>query len=139
MPEAILTKQNGAVHMDKSFDYLCSLLRNGTYTVKITRKTQPRTISQNALMWMWFKCMEDATGTPKNDFHDYYKAKFLGREIAVGSKWVHVIGSTTELNSLQMTEYLNRIQVDAAQEFGISLPLPADRHYQNFISEYSNR
>lgn len=139
MPEAILTKCNGEVSMDKSFDYLCSLLQNGTYSVKIIRKTQPRTVSQNALMWMWFKCMEEATGTPKDDIHDYYKAKYLGRDIAVRGRWVHVIGSTTDLNTLQMTDYLNKIQADAATEFGINLPLPADRHYQDFINEYRNR
>lgn len=139
MPEATLVKSNGKVSMDKSFDYLCSLLRNGTYTVKIVRKTQPRTVSQNALMWMWFTCMEEATGTPKSDIHDYYKAKYLGRDIAVSGRWVHVIGSTTDLNTLQMTDYLNKIQADAATEFGINLPLPADRHYQDFINEYKNR
>ena len=46
MAELILTKRNGEVSMDKSFEYLCSLLRNGVYTVKIVRKTEPRTISQ---------------------------------------------------------------------------------------------
>lgn len=48
MAETILTKRDGVVSMDKTFDYLCSLLRNGVYTVKIVRKTEPRTISQNA-------------------------------------------------------------------------------------------
>ena len=76
MADAILTKRDGVVSMDKSFDFLCSTLRNGVYTVKIIRKTEPRTISQNSLMWMWYKCMEEATGTPKEDFHDYYKAKW---------------------------------------------------------------
>lgn len=41
MAEAILTKQNGVVTMDKSFDYLCSTLKNGTYTVSIKRKVEP--------------------------------------------------------------------------------------------------
>ena len=35
-------------------------------------------------MWMWYKCMEEATGTPKEDFHDYYKAKYLSRDVVVG-------------------------------------------------------
>lgn len=91
MAEATLTKCNGEVSMDKSFDYLCSLLQNGTYTVKIVRKTQPRTIPQNSLMWMWFKCMAEATGTPKDDIHDYYKAKFLGRDVVVrGLSLIHI-------------------------------------------------
>ena len=125
--------------MDKSFEYLCSLLRNGVYTVKITRRVEPRTIPQNSLMWMWYKCMEDNTGTPKDDFHDYYKAKFLSRQVVIGNRWVTVVGSTTDLNTLQMTNYLNKVQADAATEFGIILPLPADRHYQAFVDEYKVR
>lgn len=139
MAEAILTKRDGEVSMDKSFEYLCSLLRNGVYTVKIVRKTEPRTISQNSLMWMWYKCMEEHTGTPKEDFHDYYKTKFLSREVVVGKRWVWVTGSTTDLNTLQMTNYLEKVKADAATEFGITLPLPADRHYQSFVDEYKIR
>ena len=139
MADAILTKRDGVVKMDKSFDYLCSLLRNGVYTVKITRRVEPRTIPQNSLMWMWYKCMEEHTGTPKDDFHDYYKAKFLSRQVVIGNRWVTVVGSTTDLNTLQMTNYLNKVQADAATEFGINLPLPADRHYQAFVDEYKVR
>lgn len=125
--------------MDKSFELMCSLLRNGEYTVKIVRKTQPRTISQNSLMWMWYKCMEDATGQRKEDFHDYYKTKFLSRQVVIGGRWVTVFGSTTDLNTLQMTNYLEKVKADAATEFGITLPLPEDRSYQEFVTEYRTR
>lgn len=134
--EANLTKRNGIVKMDKDFSLMCQLLRNGEYTVKILRKTQPRTIPQNALMWMWYKCMEEATGTPKNDFHDYYKQKFLSRQIAIGRRWLTVPGSTKDLNTLQMTNYLEKVKADAAVEFGIILPLPDDKNIQSFIQEY---
>lgn len=137
--DANLSKINGVVTMDKDFDFMCSLLRNGEYTVKIVRKTQPRTISQNSLMWMWYKCMEDATGQSKDDFHDYYKAKFLSRQIVVRNRWVTVVGSTTDLNTLQMTEYLEKVKADAAVEFGIALPLPQDRNYQAFVNHYRIR
>lgn len=133
--DANLSKVDGVVKMDRDFNLMCSLLRNGEYTVKIVRKTQPRTISQNSLMWMWYKCMEEATGQSKDDFHDYYKAKFLARQIVIGGRWVTVVGSTTKLNTLQMTNYLEKVKADAATEFGISLPLPEDRNYQAFISE----
>ena len=137
--EANLSKVNGIVSIDKSFDLMCSLLRNGEYTVRIIRKTTPRTISQNSLMWMWYKCMEEATGQPKEDFHDYYKAKFLSRDIAIGKKRVRVVGSTTDLNTLQMTDYLEKVKADAAVEVGIMLPLPVDRNYQAFVNEYRTR
>lgn len=137
--DANLVKRDGKWTMDRDFDMMCSLLRNGEYTVKIIRKTQPRTISQNSLMWMWYKCMEEATGQPKEDFHDYYKAKFLARPIAIKGKWVKVVGSTTDLNTLQMTDYLEKVKADAAIEFGITLPLPEDRTYQSFVDYYKIR
>lgn len=137
--DANLSKVNGVVTMDKDFSLMCSLLRNGEYTVKIVRKTKPRTIPQNSLMWMWYKCMEEHTGQPKEDFHDYYKAKFLSRQIPFHNRWVTVVGSTTDLNTLQMTNYLEKVKADAATEFGITLPLPQDRTYQAFIDEYRHR
>ena len=137
--DATLIKRDGEVTMDKDFSFMCSLLRNGEYKVSITRKTKPRTISQNSLMWVWYTCMEEATGKPKEDFHDYYKSKYLSRDVAVGNKWYRVPGSTTDLNTLQMTNYLEKVKADAATEFGITLPLPEDRNYEAFVAEYRIR
>ncbi len=135
----ILTKRDGKVTMEKPFDFLCSLLRDGVYVLSIKRKTEPRTVSQNALMWMWFKCMEDNTGTEKQDWHDYYCAKFLMREANFGRKRFSVVGGTSTLNTVQMTDFMNKVQADAATEWGITLPLPADRYYQEFIQHYRYR
>ena len=139
MAEAILTKQNGVVTMDKSFDYLCSTLKNGTYTVSIKRKVEPRTLSQNALMWLWFTCIEQETGTDKQDVHDYYCNRFLRRTSYFRGKEMVIAGSTSKLNTVQMTDFLNKVQADAAAELGITLPLPADRYYNEFINEYKDR
>ena len=68
---AILVKEKGVVRIDKPFDFMCSQLRNGRYKVVIERYTEPRTISQNALMWLWFTCIEQETGTDKQDVHDW--------------------------------------------------------------------
>ena len=136
--EATLTKTNGEVTLSKPFDLLCSLLRNGVYTLKITRKTTKRSLPQNKLMWMWYKCIEDSTGTPANDIHEYYKSKFLCYPKTIYGKQYIVVGSTTSLNTTQFTEYLNKIQADAATELGIRLPLPDDQGYDQFIDMYNN-
>lgn len=125
--------------MEKSFDFLCSLLRNGDYTVEIKRKTKPRTIPQNSLMWMWYTCMAESTGQDKEDFHDYYRAKFLKRHVMVKGCPYTVIGSTTKLTTEQMTDFLERVKADAASEFGITLPLPEDQNFQSFVSEYRSK
>ena len=135
----ILTKRDGKVTMEKSFDFLCSLLRDGVYVLSIKRKTEPRTVSQNALMWMWFKCMEESTGAEKQDWHDYYCAKFLMREANFGRKRFSVVAVSFKKNTVQMTDFMNKVQADAATEWGITLPLPADRYYQEFIQHYRYR
>lgn len=50
-----------------------------------------------------------------------------------------VSGSTSKLNTLQMKVFLDKVQADAAAEFGINLPLPADKYYNDFINEYRHR
>lgn len=42
--EATLTKKDGKVQMDKSFEFMCSTLRNGEYTITIKRKTTAKNV-----------------------------------------------------------------------------------------------
>ena len=55
--EATIIKKDGKATLDKPFEFMLSLLRNGEYTLTIKRKTKPRTLNQNALMWQWFRCI----------------------------------------------------------------------------------
>lgn len=137
--EAILTKIDGEVNISKSFEFMCSQLKNGRYRLKIERYTEPRTLNQNALMWLWFTCIEQETGTDKQDVHDYYCNLYLRRTAYIKGKETVIAGSTSKLNTVQMTDFMNKIQADAAAELGIVLPLPADRFYQEFINEYQYR
>lgn len=133
---AILVKEKGVVRLDKPFDFMCSQLRNGRYRLTIERYTEPRTLNQNALMWLWFKCIEDETGTPGKETYNHYCRKFLSYVNEWGEE---VYDTSSHLNTKQMTEFLQKIQADAASELGIILPLPADRYYQEFINEYKYR
>ena len=136
--EAILVKEKGVVSMDKSFDFICSQLPNGRYKLKIERYTEPRTLSQNALMWLWFTCIERETGTDKLDVHDYYCNLFLRRRTFIKGREMTIAGSTSKLNTIQMTNFLEKVKADAATELGIVLPLPEDMFYQEFIDFYKN-
>ena len=53
-----LRKEAGRLIFDKELPYVFSLLKNGTYIIEIKQASTRRTISQNALMWMWFACVE---------------------------------------------------------------------------------
>ena len=130
-------KKDGRVSLDTDLDYLFSTLRNGSYNLTLKRVNEKRTVNQNDLMWMWFRCIENDTGTDKNDIYMYYCKKFLCKVIRVGEKVEKVYETSSMLNTAQMTEFMNKIQADAASEFGITLPITEDKYFEAFYQQYN--
>ena len=83
--------------------------------------------------------IEQETGTDKQDVHDYYCNLYLRRTTIIKGKETVIAGSTSKLNTLQLTDFLNKVKADAATELGITLPLPEDRYYNEFVNEYKYR
>lgn len=130
-------KKDGRVSLDTDIDYLFSTLRNGSYNLILKRVNEKRTINQNDLMWMWFRCIENDTGTDKNDIYMYYCKKFLCKIIRVGEKVEKVYETSSMLNTAQMSEFMKKIQADAASELGITLPIPEDKYFEAFYQQYN--
>lgn len=113
------------------------LLSNGQYVISIKRTNTKRSIEQNNLMWMWFECIARETGTNKDDIYMYYCKKFLCKVITIGEKMEKIYNTSSKLNTEQMTDFLNKIQADAASEFGIRLPSPEDRFFEAFYNQFN--
>jgi hypothetical protein len=111
-------------------------LSNGKYLISVTRDVERRSLSQNALMWLWFSCIEQETGTDKNDVHDYYCIRFLNRRTTINGREEMIVGGTSKLDTAQFADFLNKVQADAASEFGIRLPNPEDAYFESFRQEY---
>ena len=133
----IMTKNDGRLTFDVELPYVFSLLANGKYTITIKRASEKRSIPQNDLMWMWLTCIERETGTPKDDVYMYYCKKFLMKTIQVGNKMERIYNTSSKLNQEQMSEFLTKIQVDAATELGITLPKPEDRFFEQFYAQFN--
>ena len=132
----VMRKQDGRLTFDVELPYLFSLLQNGTYTITVKRQSEKRSIAQNDLMWMWMQCIENETGTPKDEVYMYYCKKFLMRTVSIGERMDRIYMTSSKLNSEQMTAFLNQIQADAASELGITLPTPQDRYFEQFYQDY---
>ncbi|MBR1448334.1 MAG: hypothetical protein IJ588_06280 [Prevotella sp.] len=111
-------------------------LRNGRYTVTISPERQPRSLDQNALMWLWFTCIEHETGVSRQDVHDYYCKRFLRKTIHWNDHDEVIVEGTSKQSKDRMTDFLNQVQSDALTEFGIRLPLPEDLYFQDFYDTY---
>lgn len=133
----ILTKKDGRVTLDQELPYIFSTLANGTYTITIKRASEKRTISQNDLMWMWLQCISNETGTPKDDIYMYYCKKFLMKTVTIGNRMERIYTTSSKLNTVEMTNFLNQIQADAQTELGITLPIPTDRFFECFYQQYN--
>lgn len=131
-----LTKNGEQVSFSKEPAAVVSLLSNGRYTVTISREKEPRSLDQNALMWMWFTCISQETGASVQDVHDYYCRAFLMKEIAWNGRTEIIFSGTSKLTKEKMTWFLDKVQADAAAEFGITLPLPEDRNFEVFYQMY---
>lgn len=132
-------KEQGVIRwLDQPIGLMFDLVSNGEYTLEIKKKVKKRTVDQNALMWMWFTCIEEDTGTLKQDVHDYYCKKFLRRIVVINGKEEVVVRSTSKLNTAEMTAFLNKVQADAASEFGIRLPSPDDQFFNAFTNRYEH-
>lgn len=135
MKQVTITKEDGQVRIDTDLDYLFSTLRNGVYTLTIKRASEKRTVAQNDLMWMWFACIENETGTAKDDVYNHYCKKFLSKPDPMGEGFIN--DTSSRLNTKQMTDFMMKIQADAASELGITLPVPDDRYFEDFYQQYN--
>ncbi len=133
----IMTKNDGRLTFDVDLPYVFSLLKNGKYTITIKKASEKRSVPQNDLMWMWLTCIERETGTPKDDVYMYYCKKFLMKTIKVGDREERIYNTSSKLNTEQMSEFLTKIQADAATELGITLPKPEDRFFEAFYAQFN--
>lgn len=110
----------------------------GTYLLTFERAKKPRSSEQNRLMWLWFTCIAKGWSEATNrtftsqDVHDAYCLMFLPIQTPKGA----VAGRTSGLTTEQMTEFLNKVQADAASEYGITLPNPEDRYFEIWAKQY---
>jgi len=137
-----ITKEGGVVlnrdYIHETLDNALKTVANGQYTLSIKRKVKKRTLDQSRWFWLCMTCLERSseTGSSKEDFHDFYCTKFLRRRISVNGTDTIVIGGTSKLNTVAFNEFMEKIYLDVAENYGIHLPHPDDLQWEAFQNEY---
>ena len=143
-----ILKENGVVTDVRNINDLCAYMPNGEYVLTIETKAQwerkrPRTLSQNALKWVWFEAISNLFNQQYGDdywnaqkVHDYFCDMFKKIEVTSDGRPYNVPVRTSKLNKKQMTEFMNKIQGYIAAEHGASVPLPDDDKYADFEAMY---
>ena len=111
----------------------------GDYSLKLEKSTIKRSISQNALLWVWMEvCSKEwAEATDvhytKEQFKEYFCRKFLPVTDMEGNT---IGGSTSTLSSEEMAAFLTKIQVFALQEWDITLLGAEDNMFNEWKRQY---
>jgi hypothetical protein len=87
--------------------------------LRIELQTNTRTLSQNALYWLYLEVIERETGNNANDMHEYFRRTLLPPKfIKVMGKEIKIPKSTTELKKTEFGDYMDRISA----ETGVAIP-----------------
>lgn len=106
--------------IEKAKFYVKELFKNNFY-IEIKAVKACRSNLQNRFYWQILTIIEDCTGQDKNELHEYFKLKFLkSNNVEVLNEKIVISQSTTELNTKEFAEYINKIIVFAA-ELGIEI------------------
>lgn len=110
-------------------------MRDCELRVAITRARATRSPQQNR--WYWgcvVGLVAEHTGYTPDEIHEIYKAKFIPKTLAIadGNGEVQdefvIGGTTTRLNTLEFSDYCERIREWAADSLGVDIPDPDEAH-----------
>lgn len=115
----------GSVYNHQRF--LSCLKENEGKDFKIELLKSTRSLSQNALYWLYLEIIERETGNSANDLHEYFRRTLLS------PKWLKVLGkeikvpqSTTELKKTEFGDYMDKICAET------NVPIPDTEGFKNW-------
>ncbi len=84
---------------------------------EIHQRTKKRTLSQNKLYWLFLEHIENETGNNADYLHELFRRTLLPPKfITVLGKEIKIPMSTTELNSYEFRNYMDKISAESCVE-----------------------
>lgn len=95
--------------------------------LRIEKQVNTRTLSQNSLYWLYLGVIERETGNSANDLHEYFRRTLLPPKfIKVLGKEIKVPRSTTELNKIEFSDYMDKISSE------VEIEIPDSEAYNDY-------
>jgi hypothetical protein len=108
------------------------------YVLNFELKKKIRSIPQNKKYWLVLTAIEQETGNDKNDLHEFFKDKYLKKQlIECFNTQILKIPTTTKLNTSEFSQYLEKITIFAATELNFTIPEESDDSFSQFVEYYS--
>lgn len=106
------------------------------FTVNWIKKI--RSSNQNKYYWgVIISLISKETGTDPEDVHKVLTSKYLHKEIEINGESVFIIGSTTDLSTIEFEKYMEECRRWASSFLSIIIPDPENCAKHSDFSEYS--
>lgn len=128
MPSSVFLLGNVNIQI-RCADFILALDLSKKWEIEIRRPKRKRTLSQNALMHMFFDVIANHTGDDSESVKSDYKDKYLPkveRTDVFGNETLKP-KRTSDLDKKEMAEFLDKIQAHAGSFLGCALPNPMDQ------------
>lgn len=125
--------EHGRIHMDAPEAFKRASMALAGKPVQVTLGPMSKRRTDRANRWYWgqiLELMSVKTGHTPDELHEYCKARFIPKRLAICDGNGVVIddrvigGSTTKLNTADMANYCEEIRRFAAEDLGLVIPDP---------------
>jgi len=131
IPKFLAKIKDNKVKMEEPFKARCWEYLRGLegkeveVTIKLPQDYPQRSNQQNKYYrGVIVELISDHLGYEPEEVHEILKQKFLGEVLSVGGQEFSVGKSTTELDTVQMENFMERVRTWASIEFSLVLPEP---------------
>ena len=121
------TIQSGKLLLDSRPEFIAHLhtLEGKRIEVSVGRVKNKRSIDQNAYYWSGvIGTIAKETGQDPQSVHETCKSMFRSRSVLFRGKWLRLVDSSKDADTIEFTEYIERIRAYFGQEFHITIPDP---------------
>lgn len=96
--------------------------------IVVRKESKIRSLQANAYLWVCYTLVSEYTGFTPEEIHAICKKKFIVKTLKYGDKIYEGVGSTALMDTVEFTDYVQKVKEWAGSEFGLQIPEP-DEYY----------
>ncbi len=122
--------------LPKQLNLVIPYLQNKEGVWNIHKENSIRTNLQNRYLHAIFNLLSQELGYTKDEVKQIFKRKFLSYKKEVKGKITTFVKGTHELDTKEMTDFIENIRKFSSSELGIYIPAPDEQGFDELITKY---
>jgi hypothetical protein len=115
-------------------------LEKGPYILILAKKRKKRTVNQNAWLAAWINLIKENTGMTYNEVYTdlLQQCSDLIETRTVKGESILVPRSSSQMDTLQFSEFMDKVHAYIIEALEIDLPFPDNNRFNDFMFQYQS-